>query len=74
MESFRGDPGGVDVLRPRKRQEVKAFSQEFGRNLQTARAASGQLFTLCGQSLSRVRFFATPWTVPHQAPLSMGIL
>ena len=24
------------------------------------------------QSLSRVRLFATPWTVTHQAPLSMG--
>ena len=24
------------------------------------------------QSLSRVRLFATPWTVAHQAPLSMG--
>ena len=24
------------------------------------------------QSLSHVRFFATPWTVAHQAPLSMG--
>ena len=24
------------------------------------------------KSLSRVRFFATPWTVAHQAPLSMG--
>ena len=23
---------------------------------------------------SRVRLFATPWTVPYQAPLSMGIL
>ena len=23
-------------------------------------------------SLSRVRFFVTPWTVAHQAPLSMG--
>ena len=23
------------------------------------------------QSLSRVRLFATPWTVTHQAPLSM---
>ena len=22
--------------------------------------------------LSRVRLFATPWTVAHQAPLSMG--
>ena len=24
------------------------------------------------ESLSRVRLFATPWTVAHQAPLSMG--
>ena len=24
------------------------------------------------KSLSRVRLFATPWTVVHQAPLSMG--
>ena len=26
---------------------------------------------VCTQSLSRVRLFATPWTVAHQAPLSM---
>ena len=26
------------------------------------------------QSLGCVRFFATPWTVAHQAPLSLGIL
>ena len=24
------------------------------------------------QLLSRVRLFATPWTIAHQAPLSMG--
>ena len=24
------------------------------------------------QSLSRVRLFATPWTIAHQVPLSMG--
>ena len=24
------------------------------------------------KSLSRVRLFATPWSVAHQAPLSMG--
>ena len=30
-------------------------------------------YTLFGaQLLSHVRFFATPWTVAHQAPLSMG--
>ena len=28
----------------------------------------------CAQLLSCVRLFATPWTVAHQAPLSMGIL
>ena len=26
------------------------------------------------QSLSRVPLFAMPWTIAHQAPLSMGIL
>ena len=26
------------------------------------------------KSLSHVQLFATPWTVTHQAPLSMGIL
>ena len=25
------------------------------------------------QSLSRVQLFVTPWTVAHQAPLSLGI-
>ena len=27
---------------------------------------------LCAQSLSHVLLFATPWTVAHQAPLSVG--
>ena len=27
----------------------------------------------CSHSLSHVRLFATPWTVAHQAPLSMGL-
>ena len=27
---------------------------------------------LCAQSLGCVRLFVTPWTVPRQAPLSMG--
>ena len=29
---------------------------------------------VCACSFSHVRLFATPWTVAHQAPLSMGIL
>ena len=32
------------------------------------------LTVCCAQSLSHVRLFVTPWTVAHQAPLSMGIL
>ena len=28
---------------------------------------------MCAHSLSRVRLFATQWTVAHQAPLSMGL-
>ena len=27
---------------------------------------------MCAQGLSHVRLFMTPWTVAHQAPLSMG--
>ena len=27
----------------------------------------------CARSLSHVRLFATPWTVAHQAPLSLGV-
>ena len=27
----------------------------------------------CSQSLSCVQLFVTPWTVAHQAPLSMGV-
>ena len=34
---------------------------------------SDLLCLLPAQSLSRVRLFATPWTVALQAPLSMGI-
>ena len=30
------------------------------------------LFSLCVWMFSPVQLFATPWTVVHQAPLSMG--
>ena len=29
-------------------------------------------FRMCANRFSRVQLFATPWTVAHQAPLSMG--
>ena len=35
---------------------------------------SGSLVLCCAESLSCLRLFVTPWTVAHQAPLSMGIL
>ena len=47
---------------------------------QTVSALEGRETTvlqICSReakSLSRVRLFATPWTVAHQAPLSMGFL
>ena len=28
---------------------------------------------MSSQSLSHIQLFATPWTVAHQAPLSMGL-
>ena len=31
-------------------------------------------YLCCAQSLRCVQFFATPWTVAHEAPLSMGLL
>ena len=27
---------------------------------------------MCAQLLHRVQYFATPWTIAHQTPLSMG--
>ena len=27
---------------------------------------------MCAESLSHIQLFATPWTVAHQAPLTMG--
>ena len=33
--------------------------------------AKVKFMCLCAQSFSRARLFVTPWTVAHQAPLSM---
>ena len=35
--------------------------------------SEGLSAVLCAQSLSRVRLFVTPWTVPRQASLSKGV-
>ena len=53
------------------------FLLPVGHSLQNMRAPSSGLLTLLNwkcQSLSHIRLFATPWTVAHQAFLSMGIL
>ena len=43
-------------------QTVKCLIRGLGRSLEKVKV----------KLLSRVRLFATPWTVAHQAPLSMG--
>ena len=43
-----------------------------GHSMETQTKRS-QKALFCAQLLGRARLFATPWTVAHQAPLSMGI-
>ena len=45
-------------------QYLQSSSQDVAQNFYSSRVHA--------QSLSRVQLFATPWTVAHQAPLSMG--
>ena len=42
------------------------------RNIISQKTESRKGLKVKVKSLSRVRLFATPWTVAHQAPLSMG--
>ena len=37
-----------------------------------SRSGESNVLKVKVKSLSRVGFFATPWTIAHQAPLSMG--
>ena len=48
------------------------MSQPLGRSLTPFSVGPGS--SSQAQSLSRVRLFATPWTVANQAPLSVGLL
>ena len=59
-------------ISPTKRliQLAPSCAPGFGIFAQAAPAFS----CVCASSLSHVPLFATPWTVAHQAPLSMGIL
>ena len=59
---------GLSTLRAgglRKPKTMKAWYLPYPRPLLL-------LECVCARSVSRVRLFATPWTVAHQAPLSMG--
>ena len=47
-------------------------NHEIKRHLLLGRKATTNLVKVKVKSLSRVRLFATPWTVAYQAPLSMG--
>ena len=49
-------------------QEVNLRTMQKGRNEKRARLTLNQKV----KSLSRVRLFATLWSIAHQAPLSMG--
>ena len=62
---WTGEPGGLQSME----------LQRVGHDLATKRHNDSFVLVSCGggvQSLSCVRLFATPWTVAHQAPLSMG--
>ena len=48
----------------------KLFSYEMLWRLKTALCQISRAHTAC--TLSRVQLFAASWTLPHQAPLSMG--
>ena len=48
----------------------KLFSYEMLLRLKTALCQVSRAHTAC--RLSRVQLFAASWTLPHQAPLSMG--
>ena len=73
---FGSFPGQRAVLpipcletRSLKHQERKGRNEHF----LSAQSAQGISFICCcPQSLSCVQLFGTPWTIAHQAPLSMG--
>ena len=48
------------------------FLQNKNRLIETENKQDYQRGNVNVKSLSRVRLFATPWTVAYQAPLSMG--
>ena len=55
-----------------KLPEGRTLSVLFNNVSQMPRAVPTICVCVCVKSLSRVRLFATPWTVARQAPLSMG--
>ena len=57
---------------PSFKPDVHLEGYSFSPCQATAHQRSNQWFVTHGCVLSRVQLFATPWTVAHQTPLSMG--
>ena len=58
-------------------EPMSLFPAAFAGRLFTASTTWGSPYAyvyVCAQSLSRVQLFSIPWTVAHQAPLSIEFL
>ena len=69
----RWSSSGCCIKTSGKRKAVQV-SGSTAQRTPSAAAQEGERCAKRAQSLSPVRPFVTPWTVAHQAPLSMGIL
>ena len=61
------ETGIKTISKEKKCKKAKWLSGEALRKALKRREVKSEV-----KSLSRVQLFATPWTVAHQAPLSMG--
>ena len=57
---------------PTQRIKTRSHKGIYWWNLTPKKSEIGLSLSMKVKSLSRVWLFATPWTVAHQAPLSMG--
>ena len=67
-------PGAMTVLRSVHKRPKSGWWQEVPWYGVVSFYAKCLVFMPSAYSLSCVQLFATPWTVDHQAPLSMEIL
>ena len=64
-------PFSSGAFQARNRTRISCIAGRFFTN-RDIREAQGCIRAMKVKSLSRVRLSATPWTIAHQAPLSMG--